>query len=46
MTAESPRDLDWLFEHLVMTVDRVRQAVILAADGLTLAHPAQNSAPG
>jgi predicted regulator of Ras-like GTPase activity (Roadblock/LC7/MglB family) len=38
MTATSPGDLTWLLEHLVTTVDRVRQVVILAADGLTLAH--------
>ena len=40
MTATSPGDLTWLLEHLVTTVDRVRQVVILAADGLTLAHSA------
>jgi predicted regulator of Ras-like GTPase activity (Roadblock/LC7/MglB family) len=38
MTAGSPPgDLNWLLEHLVTTVDRVRQAIILASDGLTLA---------
>ena len=31
MTATSPGDLTWLLEHLVTTVDRVRQVVILAA---------------
>jgi predicted regulator of Ras-like GTPase activity (Roadblock/LC7/MglB family) len=38
MTAGSPPgDLNWLLENLVTTVDRVRQAIILAADGLPLA---------
>jgi predicted regulator of Ras-like GTPase activity (Roadblock/LC7/MglB family) len=30
--------LDWLLENLVKTVDHVRQAVILSADGLTLGN--------
>ena len=29
-------ELNWLLENLVSTVDRVRQAVILSPDGLTL----------
>ena len=37
MTGGSPPgDLNWLLEHLITTVDRVRQAVISSPDGLTM----------
>ena len=39
MTGRSaPGELNWLLENLVSTVDRVRQAVILSPDGLTLGN--------
>jgi predicted regulator of Ras-like GTPase activity (Roadblock/LC7/MglB family) len=31
-----PGELNWLLEQLISTVDRLRQAVILSPDGLTL----------
>ena len=34
----APGELNWLLENLASTVDRVRQAVILSADGLTLGN--------
>ena len=34
----APGELNWLLENLVSTVDRVRQAVILSPDGLTLGN--------
>ena len=37
MIAVPPGDLNWLLEHLVTTVDRVRQTIIEAA---------RNAAPG
>ena len=36
-----PAGLDWLLENLIATVDRIRQAVILSPDGLTM-----SSSPG
>ncbi len=33
-----PGELNWLLEQLVSKVDRVRQAVILSPDGLTLGN--------
>lgn len=37
----APGELNWLLEQLISTVDRLRQAVILSPDGLTL-----GSSPG
>jgi len=34
----APGELNWLLENLVSTVHRVRQAVILSPDGLTLGN--------
>src|SRR5437588_12764041 len=34
----APGELNWLLENLISTVDHVRQAVILSADGLTLGN--------
>ena len=44
-------ELNWLLEHLITTVDRVRQAVILSPDGLTMgnfarAEPGGGRPPG
>src|SRR5512135_3901661 len=39
MTAGSaPGELNWLLENVITTVDRVRQAVILSPDGLTMGN--------
>jgi predicted regulator of Ras-like GTPase activity (Roadblock/LC7/MglB family) len=39
MAGEAGRgELNWLLEHLIDTVDRVRQAVILSPDGLTMGN--------
>jgi len=39
MAREAARgELNWLLEHLINTVDRVRQAVILSPDGLTMGN--------
>ena len=46
MAGEAARgELNWLLEHLINTVDRVRQAVILSPDGLTMGNSPGLSQP-